>query len=185
MKGHLEEKHLHRVRTLFFCSCVLLLNGCGIFNGLLEKVGLASPAPDAAVPAIPIPLSEQPYEVALTIIASDDINPDVQARPSPAKTRIFLTTPDVDLKAMPIEKIFELGDLQMEQKPAATITLRPGTQSNIKLNGNKSQTRLTIAVAYREPYRTQWIESKTIDNADRVNISVRVTSLAVKIGPSP
>ncbi|MFT6301583.1 MAG: type VI secretion system protein VasD [Pseudomonadales bacterium] len=136
-----------------------LLSGCS----LLQKVGLSVPdAPIATAAPAPIQLSEQPYELSLTLTASDDLNPDTQARPSPVRVRIFLMEPQMDMDNKAFTEIFDFDGQQMEPRPMLTITLQPGETKDVVLPANKAQSMLVIAVAYRDPYQALWKAVATV-----------------------
>jgi len=127
-------------------------------------------------------LSEQTYQLVLELSAASDVNRDAGSRPSPVRTLVFLTEPDVDVAAKPYESLFGVATADIDPKPDATLVMQPGGQNAIVLSGMKSQTRLSVAAAFREPYRTRWITSRIITPDDTMRASVSINALYVEIG---
>lgn len=172
--------------ALLVCALAgsILTTSCGI----LQKVGiLSSPPPakiDAPAPAS-VPLSEQPYDLKLILSASDDLNPDTQARPSPVQVRLFLTEPQSEISTKSFEEMFDFAGNVMEPRPLATVTMRPGEAKTVVLPAMKSQTLLVIAAAYRDPYQSVWSAIAQITPRNTVNASATIGSAVVTINPTP
>ncbi|MEE9318993.1 MAG: type VI secretion system lipoprotein TssJ [Granulosicoccus sp.] len=160
---------------LFLSLIAFSLTGCG----LLQKIGILPSPPESVVPALEVPLSQQTMITTLEITAEVNINLDTNSRPSPVKVRVFLTEPGIDLKSHTIEDIFELSGTELSATPRATTVIRPGASTSMTLTGVKSETQLSIAVAYREPYKTQWIVTHQMKSNDSVQISARITEFEV------
>ncbi len=166
--------------TLLFAA---LLSGCGVINSGLQLVGLGKPPPPPPPELIPaeIPLSEQPMTVNIYIKAANDLNPDSTSRPSPARARIFVGDSTTDLMPLPIEEVFEFGDFSLDLKPVSSLTLSPGSVETVSLSSFKSNSKLTIAVAYRDAYNAQWIQSVDLAVNDVVNVNATLSSSAVTL----
>ncbi len=149
---------------------LLLSTGLGAC-ALLPEIGFLSP-----------PLAEQPYEIKLTVSVAEDINLDVASRASPVKARIFLTEPDIDFSERELSEVFAFDGEEVNPAPLMTVMLRPNTSKVLLLSGMKSQTRLTIAAAFRQPYQTRWLASQIIEPRDSMQVQAAVTALAVEIG---
>lgn len=162
-------------------AAALLLSSCGMVNGFLQGVGLASKPPEIPIAPIEIPLSEQPMNVVLELTIDDDINPDVSNRPSPARARVFLSDSNIDLMSLPLEEIFEYGDNTLDLKPSASLTVRPGSTNKLVLDTVKTNNKITVAVAFRDPYSTQWIQNFDISVADSVEVSAQITPIAITL----
>lgn len=175
---HFEAKRSSMLRTGFVLAAFLVgaqLSGCS----LLRSVGLLPSEEKAKVKAAEVPLSEQPYEFTLVVMASNDVNPDPQSRPSPIRTRIFLNENATDISDRPFEQIFQFDGNDLDPAPVATIMLQPGETKKIKLTGVKTQNRLTIAAAYRDPYNTTWIISKTIEPDTTVRLTTEINAATI------
>lgn len=158
-----------------------LLAGCGV----LEKVGLLStpePAPKAL--AVPVPLSEQPYELNLRVTASTDLNPDTQSRPSPVQVRIFLMTPQADINSKEFAEVFDFDGQLMTPRPLSTMTLRPGQTRDVILSAKKTESTLMIAVAYRDPYQAVWKSITTVSPSDTATALATIGANRITIDSS-
>lgn len=158
-----------------------LLSGCG----LLQKVGIL-PKPPEPPPAVeaPVPLAEQPYELKLSLEATEAVNPDSQSRPSPIQVRIFLTDGASEIASKTFEEVFDMGGNVIEPRPLATVTLRPGQVKELTLPANKTQTLLAIAAAYRDPYQSIWMASAVVTPQDTVSAAASLSAQRVTIQPS-
>jgi type VI secretion system VasD/TssJ family lipoprotein len=156
-----------------------LLSGCG----LLQKVGILSAPED--VPSAPVPLSEQPYTLNLSLSASSDLNPDTQSRPSPVQVRVFIAERESEIDSKSFEEMFDYAGNLIDPRPASTLTLRPGQTRTISLPANKSQTLIVVAAAYRDPYQTLWKAVSIIEPADTVTASATISADAVTISQNP
>ena len=182
--GHINKKTRWH-RSLLLCTVVLssVLSGCG----LLQKVGLLS-GPPVVPPAaidIPVPLAEQPSQLMLTLSAASDVNPDSQLRPSPIQVRIFVTDSQSEIASQGFDAVFDIGGTLIEPRPLATVTLRPGQVKELVLPTNKSQTRLAIAAAYRDPFQSIWITTTPITAQDTVRASATLAAQSVTINSNP
>jgi type VI secretion system VasD/TssJ family lipoprotein len=155
------------------------LSGCG----LLQKFGILSgpEIPPAPAIEIPVPLSEQPLELQLTVTASSDLNPDTQSRPSPVQLRVFLTDGKSELTGKSFEEVFDIGGNAIQPRPLATITLRPGQSRDLVLPANKTLTTLIVAAAYRDPYQAIWLGSAVLPAADNVSATATLSTAVVTI----
>ena len=148
--------------TVFVASC-----------GFLKK-----DKPEA--PTVKTPLSQIPFETQLIVSATPDINPDIDGRPSPVRVRFFLSEAGVDLTTEPFEAIFEFGGADLTEKPVATIVLKPDTMRVVPVKGMRSQSTLSVAAAFRDPFSVQWIESRTIDTIGDGNIRITVNANGIE-----
>ena len=165
--------------TSLLAVLTLLLSGCG----LLEKTGLVSP-PREATP-VPVPLSEQAYQINLSLSASSDLNPDTRSRPSPVQVRVFMTDGQSEIGSKSFEQMFDYAGTQIDPRPVSTLTLRPGESRMLSMSANRTQSMLVIAAAYREPYQTVWKAAASITPTETVSVSVSIGASAVTIEPSP
>jgi len=171
----------HKTSTLkllgFLLGTAAFLNGCGV----LQSVGLLPKPPKT--PEVEIPLSQIPYQLALTVKGQADLNLNSKARPSPIRLRLFLTEPDEDLGSQPFETLFEFGGASAPVKPAAIVVLTPDTTKEITLNGKMNQDQLVIAAAFHDLYSSNWIVTKTINTQNPGTITVNVQANSVEIQP--
>lgn len=178
-----------RVFARFFTLAIVGVSGSTIAGcSLLQKFRILSkpetPAQPAPVP-VPVPLAEQPYTLNLRLLASSDLNPDAQSRPSPVQVRVFLMQPQADIANKGFEELFDYAGNFMEPRPMTTLTLQPDQTRDIVVPANKTQTMLVIAAAYRDPYQAFWKAIARIEPADEVSASVNIGASAVTINPSP
>jgi len=163
------------ISVLCISMVMTMLSGCGV----LRSIGVLPSTPTLEIPEPVVPLSQQSIEVALAISTAEDINPDVNSRPSPVMVRLFLSESGTDLESRSIDEIFELDGAEMSPSPRATAVLRPGTETLITLKGVKTESQLSIAVAYREFYITRWITTKQLDTSKPIRIGARITRINV------
>lgn len=183
-KGNINSR-LARVRLrpqamLCLLFSLFSLSGCS----LLEKVGILS-GPEPTVAEIALALSEQPYQLTVKLTASSDVNPDTQGRPSPIQIRLFISDTQTEVGDKSFEEIFEFSGQQLDPKPSAKLTLRPNQSTEVTLPANKSQSRLVIAAAYRDPYQSIWISTANITPLDSVTVNANITAAEVIIEPAP
>jgi len=163
-------------------SLSVFLSSCG----LLQKIGILSPPPDAPLAVeVPVPLSEQSYKLILTLSATDDVNPDSQSRPSPVQVRIFVTDAQSEIAGKRFEEVFDLGDDLVDPRPVATLTLRPGQIRQVILPANKSQNLLAIAAAYRDPFQSIWLTTGNVVPMDSVSATASISAQSVVITSTP
>jgi len=143
-----------RTTTIVFVV-ISTITGCGMVKSAGQSVGLLS-TPAAPVKAAP-PASERPYQIKLTLIGSNSMNPNSNRRPSPAQVRLFVTDPAANVAEKPFEEVFDYSGNTMEPRPLREVTVRPGQNLSIDLPAMKSDTRLVVAVAFREPYQSIWM----------------------------
>ena len=116
-------------------------------------------------------------KIAADIIATDDLNPDVNGRPSPLVVRIY------ELKNA---EAFEQADFFTLYDDEATtleghliireeIELTPGEQREIRRRLNEETKYLGIVAAYRDIDQSRWRAAEPI-NAKKVN------ALTIEIG---
>lgn len=172
-----------RPGLVLLCSVLLsLLTGCGV----LQKVGILKKAPEEPTRAsAPLPLSEQPYSVELTLVASDQLNPDPQSRPSPVQVRVFLAEAQSEIGSSSFEELFDYAGNVMEPRPLAILLLRPGQTHNLSLPANKAQTLLVVAAAFHDPYQSLWKAAALISPQDIVRVEAGIDAASVTINPSP
>lgn len=173
--GHSRHFLLTVLGVMFFS----LLSGCG----LLQKTGLVA-APEPAEPR-PVPLSEQPYQLKLSLSASSDLNPDTRSRPSPVQVRVFMTDGQSEIGSKEFEEMFDYAGAQIEPRPLSTVTLRPGQTTALTLTTNKAQTRLVIAAAFRDPYQALWKAAAQITPTDTVSVRASIGANTVTIHQDP
>lgn len=154
---------------LLTVGAMTLLGSCGFLKKDKPKIELPK-----------TPLSQIPFETQVIVTSTSDINPNAGSRPSPVRIRFFLTDGSVDLKTMPFETIFEFGESDLTEKPVATVVLKPDTMLVVPIKGMRSQSTLTIAAAFRDPFSVQWIESRTIDTIGDGNITATINTTGVE-----
>lgn len=160
-------KPITSVLGIALLVAVPLISGCS----LLETLGLKSGMSGTA--------STQPYTVSLTVTVDENVNQDINGRPSPLKTRVFLSESTVDFQAKQYNEIFRTDNESLNPAPLRTLSLRPGETRNIILQGMKSQPQLVIAAAYRKPGETRWLDTALLEVADKVEVEVSLTDFAV------
>lgn len=155
--------------------------GCLMFFAIIFSSScgfLKKEKPEFKIPETP--LSQIPFETQLIVTTSPDLNPDSTGRPSPVRVRFFLTEADVDLTTEPFEAIFEFGTADLSEKPVATVVLKPDTMQVVAIKGMRSESTLTAAAAFRDPFSVQWIESRSIDTIGDGNIKVTVNATGIE-----
>ncbi len=170
------------MRFVTILAVTSLLAGCG----LLQKVGiLSTPEPPEVPPPVPISLSQQPFELHLTLSASSDLNPDTQSRPSPVQVRVFITEAQSEIGSKGFEEMFDYSGNFMDPRPLSTVTLRPGQTKDLVLPAYKSQSMLVVAVAYRDPFQSLWKAVAMLSPQDIVSASATIGAATITIKPSP
>jgi len=160
----------------------VFLSSCG----LLQKIGILSSPPDAPIAVeAPVPLSEQPYKLVLTLSATDDVNPDTLSRPSPIQVRIFVTDAQSEIADKTFEEVFDLGGNLVDPRPLATVTLRPGQIRQVILPAYKSQNLLAIAAAYRDPFQAIWMTTGNVVPMNMVSATASISTQSVVITSTP
>ena len=149
-------------------AVVLLLNGCGFLKKDL-------PAPPPLLPA------QIPLNVALTLLSTADSNPDTRGNPSPIRVRVFLTDAATEFTEDAFESVFEFNGAAPPAKPAMTLMLQPGATRVLTISGNRSQSQVVIAAAFRDLYSAKWLARKTIDTRNPGTITATINSASVEI----
>lgn len=166
------------VSAFLLCVLVLTISGCS----LLQKTGLL-PKP-AKVP-VPVAAVEKPWQLQLDISGAQQLNPDTRSRPSPVQLRIFMSDGQSGINEMSFEQLFAAAGSEAPVSPLATVMLQPGQQRQLNLTVERSQTRLIIAAAFRDPYQTRWRAAADIQPLDIVSVQAHVDAGSVTISPSP
>lgn len=132
-----------------------------------------------------LPLTEQPYSIALRLLASSDLNLDSQSRAAPSRVRVFVMQPQTNIASMGFEELFEYGDYVMTPPPMASVTLQPGQSTELVLQANKAQSMIVVAAAYRDPYQSVWRAIAEITPSDEVAAAATIGAKTVTIHTSP
>jgi|GEM_PF-2416038 len=173
---------LLRTTTVVFVL-VSTLTGCGLIKSAGQSLGLLS-APAAPGEAAP-PASEQPYQITLNLQGTSNMNPNTNRRASPAQVRLFVTDPAAKVAEKSFEEVFDYSGNIMKPRPLREVTVRPGENLSIDLPAMKSDTRLVVAVAFREPYQSIWMAQADIVPLDSVIATATVDADRVTILPTP
>ena len=100
----------------------------------------------------------KPQLVKLTLIASADVNPDGQNRPSPIVVRLYQLKDDAAFKDA---DIFTLFDKEQATLAAALVSreeyeLAPGEHRNVDLQLSHDARFVGVIAAYRDIRNAQW-----------------------------
>ncbi len=151
-----------------------LLSGCGLLSSLTGK-----PPPPPEI-NIPVPLSEQPYSVAIKLTAQPNTNVDKSGNALPIRVLVFLNTPDVNITQKEFQDVFKSSDAAVE--PLSTLTLQPGEERSIVIDSTRDHSVLAVAAAYRDPFQVVWIDELTINTEASNFIDVELRDVGVKLG---
>lgn len=97
-------------------------------------------------------------KLELTLTAQDDLNPDLNGRPSPAVVKIFELSHPV---AFDNADFFDLYDrpaqsLGTDLLALEELELRPGDGKSLKLRTSAKGRYVAVLVAYRDVARSDW-----------------------------
>ena len=106
----------------------------------------------------PPPKPPQPVNVKLTLVASPDVNPDGQNRPSPIVVRIYQLKDDTGFKDA---DYFALYDKEPATLAAALVSrvefeLAPGEKRTVDYAVSPDTRYIGVAAAYRDIRNAQW-----------------------------
>lgn len=119
------------------------------------------------------PKKPDPIELEMQIVAADDLNPDINGRPSPVVVAVYqLAGATIFME----EEFFAVFDpegekLAEELLKREQMTLQPGETREYRAEFNPETTHIGVAVAYRDMENAAW----------RASIQVPVESLGEKI----
>jgi len=158
------------IAWFLLATSVIVNTGCGL-------LGFGKDKPEPAEE----PLSSIPFESQVIITADPDLNRDVEGRPSPVRVRVFLNGDEIDLASMSFEALFEFDGGSLSKKPVATLVAKPAKMAVVPIRGMRSESILTVAAAFRDPFSVQWLDSKTIDTVGDNTIKVTLDANGITI----
>jgi len=159
-------------RLLLVLTALIALAGC--FSSPKPP-----PAPiviEAPKPPPPPPPPPPPTLIRASVIASADVNPDAQGRPSPIVVKVFELK---SLAAFEGADFFSLFDkdsatLGPEMNARDEFTLTPGTQRTIERKAGSETRFLALVAAYRDLGRAAWRTSVPVSANDLNHVTFRL-----------
>lgn len=129
----------------------LLLAGAGTL-----AVGCGSPAP-APVP-VPVPVPTEPITLAVTLVAREDVNPDVRGRPSPIAVRVLELRTTSGFEVADFFSLYERDQatLSTELMAKEQFVLQPGATQGYTRKATAETRFLGVLAAYRDLERSVW-----------------------------
>ena len=156
------------------CCLIPALSGCS----LLSSVGLLpGDEPPPAVAAT--------YALTLTLEADAQLNPNLNGSPAPLRVRVFVVESSSELDTRSFEEMFDYGDFEIDPRPVASVTLRPGQVQSLAFTPQRSQTRLLVAAAWRDPYQSVWLADAEAEPSVRTQFVARFRDQRVTLGTQP
>jgi len=131
----------------------LLLAGAGVLVG---ACGSAPPVPQQQQPAAPVVLD--PVTLQVTLIATDDVNPDVRGRASPLSVRIMELRSRSAFDAADFFSLYDRDQatLGTELLSKEQYILRPGDTQGYTRKAQGETRFLGVIAAYRDLEGSTW-----------------------------
>ncbi len=140
-----SPRFAHR-RSLLLAGAGALATGCA-----------SSPAP-TPTPAPPIVVPSEPVTLAVTVVARDDVNPDVRGRPSPLAVRIMELRTTSGFDVADFFSLYERDQATLgpELMAREQFVLQPGGTQGYTRKANGETRFLGVLAAYRDLERSVW-----------------------------
>ena len=162
--------------------------GCAMFQKTPPPAAPAPPAPPPlSMPQIVMPPMQReaplPVQVAHSIEAGADANPDASGRASPVVVRVYEMKSAVAFEAADFFSLFEREQQALGADLIARdeYQIRPGEQV-LFARPLRAGTRVVgVAVAFRDLDRSSWRSSLALPASSPQGLSVRVEGRSVKL----
>ncbi len=153
-----------------------LYAGCWLAVALFAAAGCAKPKPPAPPP--------EPTLLRLSVVASDDVNPDIKGRASPISVRIYELKSVSGFSGASFMELYEKDKdvLAADMQSREVVQLAPkGDKSFPEKEVKADTTHLAAFAGYRDWQHARWSAVTAIPARKISKVAVRVDKLGVSL----
>ena len=158
-----------------------------IFIFLLVMFGCSSD-PEKPAPEKPVAVAEPPPKVSPTIakvhmIVSEQVNPDIDGRPSPIVIRIYELKSLGKFEEADFYKLFENYDSQLGPELVASeqYNLKPGDVSVIKRTLSADTRYIGVSAAFRDINQAIWKDTLELNDEKTSDLLIFIEKLNISV----
>ena len=157
-----------RVATIILCIATLLIFGCS-----------SDPEKPETAPASLSP----PIPAQFNLVASDQVNPDLNGRPSPIVIRVYELKNLGKYEVGDFYQLFENYDAHLGAELVASgeYHINPGEVKKIKRTLSEGTKYVAVAAAYRDINQAIWKDSIRIADEKTIDLLVFIEKLNISI----
>lgn len=118
----------------------------------------------------------------LKLTASDQLNPDLNGRPSPIVVRLFELKHPVSFENADFFSLYERAkeSLAPDMVASEELELRPGETVEFKLRLEKGSRYVGVLAAYRDLSETQWRYTLQVTPLDATNVDLTLDQSGIR-----
>lgn len=131
-----------------------------------------------------VSVKEKPaVEAAITVVAAEDINPDITDRPSPILLRVYELGAAGSFQNAEFFPLYEKDDavLGRDLINREAFLIKPGETHPLGLPLNSDTHFIGVVAAFSNIEQAQWRAVVQVDQEKAINLTIKIEKLAVSI----